>query len=120
MNIIKWIKGLILEPEEGKERTSDTEMEWKSPDADRNVATDASILISNPHDYEDAKHLCDLLKEGKAVIIRMKELRTDHRQRFLDFLSGVIIAIEGSIRKLDQDTVICTPANIEMKEDQSE
>lgn len=75
-------------------------------------AVDANIDLLSPTNFVEAGGVTMKLKAGRVIIINLKQLDFNFRQRFLDFISGSVLALEGSINKISQDVIICSPKNI--------
>ena len=56
--------------------------------------------------------LQDYLKTKKATVVNLHRLQKDQAKRVVDFLSGVIYAIEGDIQRIGPKIFLCTPRNI--------
>ncbi|MCL2695561.1 MAG: cell division protein SepF [Clostridiales bacterium] len=73
-----------------------------------NIAS-MKMIVYHPVSYEDAQHIIDNLKSQKPVIINMEELEVNCAQRILDFLSGAVYAMNGSICKVSRGIFVVTP-----------
>ena len=71
-----------------------------------------NILIVTPRTNADISGVVQNLQNGDACIVCFEELSATDAQRRLDFLSGVICAIGGSIKSLNSFTYILTPSGI--------
>lgn len=80
-------------------------------------ARHAEISIYSPNSYEDALVLADCLKEGKAIVLNLSRLDLALATRILDFVSGIIHAIEGSFKKVGDNIFVFTPSSIEITSD---
>ncbi|MGB4985460.1 MAG: cell division protein SepF, partial [Erysipelotrichaceae bacterium] len=56
--------------------------------------------------------ICDHLKKGRSAIINVQRISIEQSQRLIDFLNGVVTALDGDIRKLDDKSFLLTPPNI--------
>jgi len=52
------------------------------------------------------------LKEGRAVVVNLHKLDREYAQRTIDFLTGVVFALDGKIQKIGQNVILCSPAEI--------
>ena len=71
-----------------------------------------NILIITPKTNADVSGVVQNLQNGDACIVCFEEMSAQDAQRRLDFLSGVICAIGGSIKALNSYTYILTPSGI--------
>ena len=109
--IIGRIIGSIFEPdpEKGKgEGTGDITRDYQEGDG----PIEYLLIVVRPKVFMDAGRISDHLKNGRAIIIHTEEMKTADKQRLLDFLSGVAMAREGTVVRLQQDVFICTPKNV--------
>lgn len=72
------------------------------------------VMLFEPRTFEDAQELADHLRSRRAIIINMQRLRSDIMIRIVDFLSGTVYALNGSISKLGPCIYICTPDSMEI------
>ncbi len=70
------------------------------------------IVVYNPSTYEDVQRLIDHLKAREQVIVNFAKLRQDSVYRILDFMSGAVYALGGSIMKIDVNIFVFAPAGV--------
>ena len=78
-----------------------------------NVAA-MKMIVYHPVSYEDAQNIIDNLKSRKPVIVNMEELDVAAAQRILDFISGAIYAINGTIAKISRGIFVVAPTNYDV------
>lgn len=78
-----------------------------------NVAA-MKMIVYHPVSYEDAQNIIDNLKARKPVIVNMEELDVTAAQRILDFISGAIYAINGTIAKISRGIFVVAPNNYDV------
>ena len=71
-----------------------------------------NILVVTPASNAEVTEVVTNLRNGDACIVCLEGLEVTDAQRRLDFLSGVICAMNGSIKKLNANTYILTPTGI--------
>ena len=72
------------------------------------------MVVSQPNTFEDAKDICDHLKNKKPVVINLEGIEKHDAQRIIDFLSGSIYALDGSIQKVSCDIFVIAPNNVDV------
>lgn len=72
------------------------------------------VVIMNPENFEDAREITEHLKNKKPVVINLIELEKEFAQRILDFLSGGVCALDGSIQKVAQGIFVVAPNNVDV------
>ena len=71
-----------------------------------------NILVVTPSSNAEVTEVVTNLRNGDACIVCLEGLDVTDAQRRLDFLSGVICAMNGSIKRLNANTYILTPTGI--------
>lgn len=72
------------------------------------------VVIVQPENFEDARDICDHLKNKKPVIINLEEIDKESAQRIVDFLSGSVYALDGDIQKVSAGIFLIAPNNVDI------
>lgn len=72
------------------------------------------MIVYHPVSYEDTQSIIDNLKNRKPVIVNMEELELDTAQRILDFLSGAVYALNGTMCKISRGIFVVAPNNYDV------
>ena len=70
----------------------------------------SSVAISYPRTYQDVQNLIDRLRMREQVIVDFSNLNQQSVFRILDFLSGAIYALGGSVKQLRNNMFLFVPA----------
>ncbi|OYD06634.1 cell division protein SepF [Paludifilum halophilum] len=73
------------------------------------------VVLVEPRSYDEAQDVADHLKNHRPAVVNLQRISRDQAMRIVDFLSGTVYAIGGSINKLGTHIFICTPANIDIQ-----
>jgi cell division inhibitor SepF len=73
------------------------------------------VVLSEPRSYDEAQEIADHLRTRRAVIVNLQRVRSDLALRIVDFLSGTVYALNGSISKLGPNIFLCTPDSVEIQ-----
>jgi len=73
------------------------------------------VVLSEPRSYDEAQEIADHLRSRRAVIVNLQRVRSDLALRIVDFLSGTVYALSGSISKLGPNIFLCTPDTVEIQ-----
>ena len=73
------------------------------------------MMLLEPRAYSESQQIADYLKNRSAVVVNLKRVTPDQAKRIVDFLSGTIYAIGGSIQKLGGGIFLCTPNNVNVE-----
>lgn len=76
------------------------------------VQADAKMVLFEPRTFEESEEVARHLKEKRAAVVNLHRLPPNFAQRTIDFLTGVIFAIDGSIQKIGHNVILCTPNTI--------
>ncbi len=73
------------------------------------------MILLEPRAYSESQQIADYLKSRNSVVVNLKRVTTDQAKRIIDFLSGVIYAIGGSMQKIGVGIYLCAPKNINVQ-----
>ena len=76
------------------------------------VSNNTKMVLFEPRSFEEAEEVAKHLKERRAAVINLHRLQREYSQRTIDFLSGVVFALDGTIQKIGHNVILCTPASI--------
>jgi len=78
-------------------------------DADK---TGNKMILLEPRAYSESQQIADHLKNRNSVVVNLKRVTSDQAKRIIDFLSGCIYAIGGSMQKIGVGIYLCAPKNV--------
>lgn len=81
------------------------------------VSNKLKVIVMQPENFDDAQEICDYLKEKKPTVINLENVEKENAQRVIDFLSGAVYALEGTIQKVASGIFIVAPHNIDVMND---
>ena len=106
MGLGQSIKEFIL-PEEDYIEASKEEI-------DETGLSEGSIVLFEPRNFDEIEDVAKHLKHKKACCINLHKMQDEFRQRSIDFLSGVVYGINGTIKKIDSGVILCSPKNLQV------
>ncbi|AVL00120.1 cell division protein SepF [Pediococcus inopinatus] len=74
----------------------------------------SQIALFEPRIFSDAKEAAKQLISGQAVILNFERIDDSQTKRIVDFLSGTLFAIDGSIEEVGTQIFLCTPNSFEI------
>ena len=78
-----------------------------------NMATGKQeVVLFHAKTLDDAARAADELRNRKAVILNMENVDKSLTRRVVDFLSGAVYALDGSVKKIAQATYLFCPHNM--------
>lgn len=75
-------------------------------------ATQMQVVLCKPERFEDVPSVADHLNEKKTVVLNLESANREASRRIIDFLSGVVYANHGNIKKVANSTYIATPDEV--------
>lgn len=72
------------------------------------------MVVYQPNSYDDTQNIIDFLKARKPVVVNLEMLEIDVAQRVLDFISGAIYSLNGSIHKVSKGIFILAPMSVDI------
>lgn len=70
------------------------------------------MVLFEPRSFGEAEAVGSRLKEGRAVVVNLHKLGPDYARRTIDFLSGVVYALDGNVQKIGSNVILCYPSEI--------
>ena len=72
------------------------------------------VVLYHAKAFDDAAKAADELRRKKAVILNMENVDKALTRRVVDFLSGSVYALDGSVKKVAQSTYLFCPHNMDV------
>jgi len=73
------------------------------------------LVLSEPERYDDSQIIADHLRSRRPVVVNLHRLSHEQAVRVIDFLSGTVYAIAGSMQKIGSNIFLCAPDNIDVQ-----
>ena len=80
----------------------------------------ASIHRAEPKRFNDVRDIGERFKQGVAVIMNLQGTEDYVARRVVDFASGLVFGLEGSIEMVASRVYLMTPANLEVSAEDRE
>jgi len=72
------------------------------------------VVIYQPVSFEDTQTIINNLKSRKPIVVNLESLDAALAQRVLDFISGAVYALHGTIQKVSRGIFVLAPSNIDI------
>ena len=72
----------------------------------------SNLVIYAPKNNKDIKLLVECLRRREACIVNLGQLKASDAEKILQFLSGAVYALKGSIKRLQGDLFLMAPEGI--------
>ncbi len=90
--------------------------EYYSKDSFKEITGGGSkMILLEPRAFSESQQIADYLKSRHAVVVNLKRVTPDQAKRIIDFLSGALYAIGGTLQKLGSGIFLCTPNNVSVE-----
>ncbi|QKI82492.1 cell division inhibitor SepF [Kroppenstedtia eburnea] len=73
------------------------------------------VMLAEPRSFDEVQNIADYLKNNRTTVVSLQRLPKDEAFRVIDFLSGTVYALNGSISKLSPETIIVSPPNVDIQ-----
>ena len=73
------------------------------------IQSESNIIMVEPKNQKDIQQVVDYLKQGQSVAVNLENIADSDRSRILDFLSGAIYGVDGSIHRWHGDLFLLAP-----------
>ena len=70
------------------------------------------LVIMQPVSFEEARDIAIHLKSKKPVVMNLELVERDIQRRIVDFLSGAVYALDGSMQKVSNGIFLIAPYNV--------
>ena len=81
---------------------------------DTGATIEMKVVKPTCYKIDEAKQYGDLLLDRKTVLLNLESTSLEDARRLLDFLSGVVHAVDGKIEKVGKKTFVATPHNVDV------
>ncbi len=72
------------------------------------------VVLFRPGSFNDTSKAADDLRARKAVIVNMENVDKAMARRVVDFLSGCVFALDGTVKKIAQSAYLFCPHNMDV------
>ncbi len=109
------IKKIFESDEEDEMRLNGTEDEYYASEPAEVENANNKMILLEPRAYSESQQIADHLKNRNSVVVNLKRVTSDQAKRIIDFLSGCIYAIGGTMQKIGVGIYLCTPKNVNVQ-----
>lgn len=124
MSFTEKIRDFIAPPEEEDEleltqeeaSVLSTYEQPKNPSVS-SINSNTNIVLFEPRNFDEAEEIGRHIKNKRACCVNLHKMPLEYRQRIIDFLSGVVYGVDGSIKKVGENVILCSPKNLQVAGD---
>ena len=133
MSFMKKLNELVFGPEDDEEvefaTDSEPRFDFDEPPAAPapstkkpkvvNIAatTQLKVVVVSIEEFDEAREVADHLRSKKPVVVNLEKLEKEIGRRVVDFISGAVYALGGSIQKVSGGIFLIAPYNVDIMSD---
>ncbi|TYP54906.1 cell division protein SepF [Thermosediminibacter litoriperuensis] len=72
------------------------------------------VVVFKPSCFDEVREISEELKSRRAVIVNLEGLDKEAARRILDFLSGSVFVLDGTVKKVGSGTFVFAPNNVDI------
>ena len=76
------------------------------------ATTDIRVIVLEPEGFDDCKNIADCLAKDQPVVVNFENTDTAVKRRITDFVTGTVYALNGTIRNIGPNILVCAPHNV--------
>ncbi|WP_186577541.1 cell division protein SepF [Aquibacillus kalidii] len=80
----------------------------------KSVQTTSKVVLCEPSSFNEAQEIADHIINRRSIVINLQRVDHNDARHIVDFLSGTVYALSGTIQKLGTKTFLCTPDNVDV------
>lgn len=77
------------------------------------------VVVLKVSKYDEVQNIADHLKGRRPVVVNMQEADFDTARRMIDFMSGVVYALNGASQRVADGIFVFAPENVEIDAEQA-
>lgn len=91
----------------------DVEDEVETNKATTHASANPSMLILfEPRSYDQIYEMAEKLTNKRAIVVNLCKIDKSSAQRIIDFLSGTVYALNGSVKQAGDEVFVFAPNNL--------
>ncbi|UQS86439.1 cell division protein SepF [Nicoliella spurrieriana] len=106
-----------INPEQPNPQPSISQLDSKIVSIQQKQNQSSKISIFEPRVYSDAKKISSSLIDNNAAIVNFDHTDNNSITRIIDFLSGTVFTLDGSVERIGDRVFLFTPHKFEISGD---
>ena len=82
------------------------------------VAQQARVHTTTPSEFSDCEEIGQRFRGGQPVIVNLGDVDRELTRRIVDFASGLVYGLNGTLKKAGEKVYLLTPSNVEVSADE--
>ncbi len=105
----------IFKSEPDDQEDLNSEESFYETEVQEEETTGPKMILLEPRAFSESQQIADHLKKRNSVVVNLKRVTSDQAKRIIDFLSGCIYAIGGTMQKIGVGIYLCAPKNVNVQ-----
>lgn len=118
-NFFKRMFGIVDEDEDFLELDPDKKVRKGIFSISTKERETVTVFIYGLNNYDEVRRIIDEVKAGKIVVVNFESADRNEAIRALDFVSGAVYALEGSLQKVGDNVFLAVPKGVEVEDSTS-
>lgn len=81
------------------------------------ATTQLKVVVISIEQFDEAREVADHLRSKKPVVVNLEKLEKEVARRVIDFISGSVYSLGGSIQKVSGGIFLIAPYNVDIMSD---
>ncbi len=81
------------------------------------ATTQLKVVVISIEQFDEAREVADHLRSKKPVVVNLEKLEREVGRRVIDFISGSVYSLGGSIQKVSGGIFLIAPYNVDIMSD---
>ncbi|MEL7567785.1 MAG: cell division protein SepF [Dehalobacterium sp.] len=73
-----------------------------------------TMMLLKAESYDEVESIAQNIKERRSVIVNFEQVDKEVAQRMIDFLSGAVFALDGTVEKVSVGTFLFATCNVDV------
>lgn len=73
-----------------------------------------TMMLLKAESYDEVESIAQNIKERRSVIVNFEQVDKEIAQRMIDFLSGAVFALDGTVEKVSVGTFLFATCNVDV------
>ena len=78
------------------------------------TTSEVRVVVIEPTSFDDSQKVADFLRNDQPVVVNFETTDQSVKKRMTDFISGTIYALNGTVRTIGPNILVCAPRNVDI------
>lgn len=74
----------------------------------------STMILVKARSFDEVESIAQNIKDRRSVIVNVEDVEKEVAQRMIDFLSGAVFALDGSVQKVSAGTFLFATCNVDV------